>query len=101
MLKSAFFIRSKIIFFVPLKNKDEIAFRSIISSFLLLLLVASINVIAFVVISGKLVTPDVLKITLFCKVSYDIIISVHNGIKKVLPRELNYNLRYGQESKIG
>ena len=64
------------------------------------MLVASINVIAFVVISGKLVTPDVLKITLFCKVSYDIIISVHNGIKKVLPRELNYNLRYGQESKI-
>ena len=40
--------------------------------------------------SGKMATPDLLKIEVFLNISYDVIILVNDAIKKVLSLDSDY-----------
>ena len=52
--------------------------------------VASINLIAILMISAKLASLGLLKIKVFQSKSYDVIISVHEVTKKILSRDSDY-----------
>ena len=60
----------------------------ILLTFIELLKVAFISVIAIWMMSTKLATPGLLKITAFRKKGYDVIISVHYVINKFLSKFL-------------
>ena len=46
--------------------------------------------VKILMISAKIVTPDLLKTTVFWNKDYDAIIPVHDVINKVLSRDSNY-----------
>ena len=51
--------------------------------------------------SAKMATPGFLKIKVFWKKDYDIIISVHHVNKKILSRDSNYNVNAVMWPKFG
>ena len=48
--------------------------------------------VTVLMMSAKTATPDLLKITFFCKKDHDIIIFVHDVINKILSHNSNYNV---------
>ena len=51
-----------------------------------------INLVIILMISAKMTTPDVLKITVFRNKGYDVIIPVDDVTNKVLSRDSNYTV---------
>ena len=51
-----------------------------------------INLVIILMISAKMATPDVLKITVFRNKGYDVIIPVDDVTNKVLSRDSNYTV---------
>ena len=53
-------------------------------------MIVLINMVRISMTSTKMATPGLLKIRVFWKKGYDVIISVHDVIKKFLSRDPNY-----------
>ena len=46
--------------------------------------------VTILIMSGKMATLGLLKLNVFCKKNYDVIISVHGITTKILPRDSNF-----------
>ena len=57
--------------------------------------------VKILMMSAKMATPGLLKITVFWNKGYDVIISVHDVTNKVLSRDSNYNVNVAMWSKFG
>ena len=51
--------------------------------------------------SAKMATPGLLKIKIFWKYGYDVIISVHDVNNKILSRDSNYDINVVMWPKLG
>ena len=51
--------------------------------------------------SAKMATPGLLKIKVFWKKGYDVIITIHDVINKILSRDSNYNVNVVMWPKFG
>ena len=59
-------------------------------TFLESLIIVLINVVTILMMSAKMTTPGLLKIRVFCRKGYDVMISVHDFTNKFLSRDSNY-----------
>ena len=59
------------------------------------------KMVIILMISAKIVTPGLLKITVFWNKGYDVIISVHDVTNKILSRDSNYNVNVVMWPKFG
>ena len=57
--------------------------------------------VTILMMSAKMVTPDLLKTKVFWKKGYDVIISVHHVTKKILSRDSNYIIDVVMWPKFG
>ena len=53
-------------------------------------MIVLINMVRILMTSAKMATPGLLKIRVFWKKGYDVIISAHDVINKLLSRDPNY-----------
>ena len=53
------------------------------------------------IMSGKMARLGLLKLNVFCKKNYDVIISVHGITTKILPRDSNYIVYVVMRPKFG
>ena len=51
--------------------------------------------------SVKMANPSLIKIKVFCRKGYDVIISVHDVNSKMLSRDSNYNVNVVMWAKFG
>ena len=64
----------------------------ILLTFLESLRIGLIKKVIILMMSAKIATPGLLKITVFPNKGYDVIISVHHVTNKILSRDSNYNV---------
>ena len=82
----------------------KIPFRYIISTtsnFSESLRIALINMVTILAMLAKMATPGLLRIKVFWKNGFDVIISVHDLTNKILSRDSNYNVNVAMWSKFG
>ena len=82
----------------------KIPFRYIISTtsnFSESLRIVLINMVTILAMSAKMATPGLLRIKVFWKNGFDVIISVHDLTNKILSRDSNYNVNVAMWSKFG
>ena len=60
-----------------------------------------INMVTILMMSAKMATPGLLKITVFWNKGYDVIISVHDVTNKILSRDSNYIIDVVMWPKFG
>ena len=69
--------------------------------FLESLKICLINLVIVLMMSAKMATPGLLKITVFWNKGYDVIISVHDVTNKILSRDSNYIIDVVMWPKFG
>ena len=74
---------------------------STISNFSESLRIVLINMVTILAMSAKMATPGLLRIKVFWKNGFDVIISVHDLTNKILSRDSNYNVNVAMWSKFG
>ena len=82
----------------------KIPFRYIISTtsnFSESLRIVLINMVTILAMLAKMATPGLLRIKVFWKNGFDVIISVHDLTNKILSRDSNYNVNVAMWSKFG
>ena len=70
-------------------------------TFLESLVIVLINMVTILMMSAKITTPGLLKIRVFWNNGYDVIISVHDVINKILSRDSNYIIDVFMWPKFG
>ena len=73
----------------------------IILAFLESLRIVLIKKVTSLMMSAKMATPDLLKITIFWNTGYDVIIYVHDVTNKILSRDSNYIVHVVMWPKFG
>ena len=73
----------------------------ILLTFLDSLRISLINMVTILMMSAKMATPGLLIIKVFWKKCYDVIISVHYVINKILSRDSNYDVNVAMWRKFG
>ena len=73
----------------------------ILLTFLDSLRISLINKVTILMMSAKMATPGLLIIKVFWKKCYDVIISVHYVVNKILSRDSNYDVNVAMWRKFG